>query len=62
MYYEKKREFCNQEIETLLLRVKTLASISLKVRRENAKLLTPNVLNVRLYSHSGVDSLVENST
>jgi hypothetical protein len=39
----------------LLLRVKTLASMSLKVRRENAKLLTPIPQNVRLYSHDGVD-------
>ena len=37
--HHEKREFCNQEIEMLLLRVKTLASISLTVRRENAKLI-----------------------
>ena len=41
----------------LLLRVKVLASISLKVRRENAKLLKPILQNVQLYSHSGVDGL-----
>ena len=52
----KKREIWNQEIETLLLRVKTLASISVKVRRENAKLLTPILQNVWPYSHSGVDN------
>ena len=39
----------------LLLCVKMLASISLKVHRENAKLLTPNLQNARLYSHGGVD-------
>jgi hypothetical protein len=50
----KKREFCNQEIETLLLRVKALAPISLKVRRENAKVLTPNLQNGPLFSHGGV--------
>ena len=32
-----------------------LSSISLKVCRKNAKLLTPHLQNVRLYSHDGVD-------
>ena len=39
----------------LLLGVKTLASISVKVRRKNAKLLTPILHNVRPYSQGGVD-------
>jgi hypothetical protein len=39
----------------LLLRVKMLASISLKVRLENAKLLTTILEYVRPYSHGGVD-------
>ena len=51
----KKERIYNQGIETLLLRVKVLASISLKVRRDNAKLLKPILQNVQLYSHSGVD-------
>ena len=53
--YQEKREFCIQEIHSHLLRVEPLASHSLKVRRENAKLLTPNLQNVRLYSQGGVD-------
>jgi hypothetical protein len=47
--------FCNQEIESLLLRVKPLASISLKIYCQNAKPLTPNQQNVRLYNYGGVN-------
>ena len=47
----RKRKFCNQEIETVLLQVILLASISLKVCCENSKPPTPYVQNVRLYSH-----------
>jgi hypothetical protein len=39
----KKTQFCNQENRNTLLRVKSLASISPKVHRQNAKLLaSPN--------------------
>ena len=55
MYHEKREKFETKKSEHFLLCVKTLASISVKVRRENAKLLTPILQNVRLYSHSGVD-------
>jgi hypothetical protein len=55
MYHEKREKFETKKIETLLLRVTTLASISLKVRRETAKRQTPILPYVRLYSHGGVD-------
>jgi hypothetical protein len=51
----KKREFCNQEIKTLLLCVKMLASMSLKVCSQNAKPLSHNLQNIQLYSCGGVD-------
>ena len=52
----KTRKFCNHKIKMLLLWVKMLASISLKVHQDIAKPLTPNLQNIQMYSHGGVDN------
>ena len=51
----KKERILQLKNRNTLLRVKTLATVSLKVRHQNAKALTPNLQNVQLYSHGGVD-------
>ena len=55
---KKERILKSRNRTTFLVRVMTLASILMKVRRQHAKALTPNLQNVRLYTHGGVEDLI----
>ena len=58
----KKEKSCNQEIETLLFRLKVLGCISLKVRRENAKWLHPTYTTIDCTVTVELTTLVDVST